>query len=178
MSMTSRSRTRQDLAMTDRSLSRTLAAIVGVVFLLVGVAGFVPGITTDTDAMEFSGPESGAMLLDTFQVSVLHNIVHIAFGLVGLLAAYYGARSARTFLLAGGAAYLLLFVYGIIVDKADDANFLPMNRADDWLHLGLGLGMLALGLIAVAAEDRSRTGRVDPMTGERHMGDRYSNDLT
>ena len=53
---------------------------IGVVFLLVGVLGFIPGITTNYGAMTFAGHESGAMLLGVFRVSVLHNIVHLLFG--------------------------------------------------------------------------------------------------
>ena len=56
-------------------------------FLLVGVLGFVPGITTDYDSMTFADHESGAELLGIFQVSVLHNIVHLLFGVGGLWAA-------------------------------------------------------------------------------------------
>ncbi|HLU43103.1 MAG TPA: DUF4383 domain-containing protein, partial [Microthrixaceae bacterium] len=53
--------------------ARAAAGLVGVVFLLVGVLGFIPGITTNYDAMEFAGHESGAELFGVFQVSILHN---------------------------------------------------------------------------------------------------------
>ncbi|HEV7622841.1 MAG TPA: DUF4383 domain-containing protein, partial [Amnibacterium sp.] len=52
----------------------------GVVFLLVGIAGFVPGLTTGT--LTFAGPTSGAELIGLFQVSVLHNVVHLLYGVV------------------------------------------------------------------------------------------------
>ena len=71
-------------ATTPRSWARTAAAVVGTVFLLVGVLGFIPGITTDYDTMKFAGHESGALLIGVFQVSILHNIVHILFGVAGL----------------------------------------------------------------------------------------------
>jgi len=61
------------------------AAAVGAVFLLVGILGFVPGITTGFGDMKFAGHESGAELLGIFQVSVLHNIVHLLFGVAGPL---------------------------------------------------------------------------------------------
>ena len=64
---------------------QTAAVVVSVVFLLVGVLGFIPGITTDFDTMEFSGPESEAMLPGIFQVSVFHNISHLLFGIAGLM---------------------------------------------------------------------------------------------
>ena len=49
---------------------------------------------------------------------------------------------ARTYLLGGGVIYLVLFVYGLLVSSSSDANFVPVNTADDWLHLLLGLGLL------------------------------------
>jgi hypothetical protein len=56
------------------------AQLVGLVFLLVGVLGFIPGITTDYGDMEFASHDSDAELLGLFQVSILHNIVHLLFG--------------------------------------------------------------------------------------------------
>jgi hypothetical protein len=123
------------------------ATVVGAVFLLVGVLGFVPGITTNFDDMEFAGHESGALLLGLFQVSILHNIVHLLFGVAGLAMARH-ARTASTYLIGGGAIYLVLFVYGLVTaEDRNNANFVPLNNADNWLHLGLGIGMLALGFL-------------------------------
>ena len=130
------------------------ATAVAAVFLLVGVLGFVPGITTDYGAMEFAGHESDAQLLGLFQVSVLHNLVHLAFGAAGLLLAM-SWQGARAFLLGGGAIYLLLMVYGFLVDRRSDANFVPVDQADNWLHLVLGLAMIALALLL----GRTTTGR-------------------
>ena len=42
----------------------------------------------------------------------------------------------------------MLFVYGLLTDHNSEANFVPLNAADDVLHLVLGVGMIALGLIA------------------------------
>jgi len=124
---------------------QTAAAAVGAVFVAVGIAGFVPGITTDLyDGLDFAGNESEAELLGVFQVSVLHNIVHLGFGIAGLVLARTVAE-ARVYLIGGGAIYLVLWLYGLIVDLGSDANFVPVNTADNWLHLGLAAGMLGLG---------------------------------
>lgn len=130
----------------DRTPVQRAALIVGVVFLVVGIAGFIPGITSNYDEMEFAGHESQAELLGLFQVSILHNIVHLLFGVAGLWAARTWA-SSRWYLILGGVVYLLLWIYGLAVDDQDDANFVPVNDADDWLHLGLGVGMIALGVL-------------------------------
>jgi hypothetical protein len=136
-----------------RTLLGTLALAVGAVFLLVGVLGFVPGITTDYDQMEFAGHESGAMLLGIFQVSVLHNIVHLLFGVAGI-AMSRRADTAFTFLVGGGAIYLVLWLYGLLIEKRDDANFVPVNNADDWLHLLLGAGMIVLAFLGRSQDRR------------------------
>ena len=140
--MVSASRSRAD----NRSLVSRLAMIVGVVFLLVGIAGFIPGITTHYDTLSFAGHHSGAKLLGVFQVSVLHNIVHLLFGIVGIAMARR-ADSARLFLIGGGAIYLVLWVYGLVTNDTSGANFVPVNTADDWLHFVLGVGMIALGFL-------------------------------
>ncbi|MBW0272829.1 hypothetical protein ATM97_22330 [Nocardia sp. MH4] len=129
---------------TARSLVQLAALVVGAVFLVVGILGFVPGITTDYEDLQWAGHESGAKLLGVFAVSGLHNIVHIVFGVVGLVAAAT-ATAARAYLVGGGVVYLALWLYGLLVDEHSEANFVPLNDADNWLHLGLGLGMVALG---------------------------------
>ncbi len=73
-----------DTTAGTRSNLQKVAAAVGAVFLLVGILGFIPGITTNYGAMEFAGHQSDAMLLGIFQVSMLHNIVHLLFGVAGL----------------------------------------------------------------------------------------------
>ena len=130
------------------STVRRFALIFGIVFLLVGIAGFIPGITTNYDELTAAGNESDAKLLGIFEVSVLHNIVHLAFGVIGLLAAR-SATSARGFLLGGGFVYLALWAYGLLIDQQSDANFVPLNTADNWLHFALGVGMIALGALVV-----------------------------
>lgn len=135
--------------MASQSISRSplqmVTVAIAAVFLLVGVLGFVPGITTDYSQLQFAGHESEAMLLALFQVSVLHNIVHLLFGAAGLAMART-VSAARVFLIGGGAVYLVLWVYGLIVDPNGAANFVPLNTADNWLHLGLGVSMAGLGL--------------------------------
>ena len=130
----------------DGLTTQSLAKLVGIVFLLVGVLGFVPGITTNYDDLSFAGHDSGAELLGIFQVSILHNIVHLLFGVAGLALAKT-ADGARTFLVGGGVIYLVLWLYGLMIDKDGSANFVPVNAADNWLHLTLGAGMIVLGVI-------------------------------
>jgi uncharacterized protein DUF4383 len=124
-----------------------LAALAsGAMFVLVGILGFIPGITTDYHSMSAAGHESHALLLGIFRVSVLHNVVHLLFGVAGIALART-ARTARLFLIGGGVVYLLLFLYGLVIDHESSANFVPLNTADNWLHLFLAAGMIALGVL-------------------------------
>ena len=130
---------------------RQAAAAVGAVFLLVGIAGFIPGITSNYDELSFAGHESGAELLGLFQVSILHNIVHLLFGVAGLALAR-SVKGATQYLIWGGVIYLVLWFYGLVIDHDSGANFVPVNDADNWLHLGLGVLMVLLGMIGRRAE--------------------------
>jgi hypothetical protein len=112
---------------TQGSPVQVAATLVGAVFLLVGVLGFIPGITTNYDGLEAAGHRSHAELLG--------------------IALARTAPSARGFLVGGGVIYLVLWLYGLLIDKTSQANFVPLNTADDWLHFGLGLGMVALGVV-------------------------------
>ncbi len=129
--------------------------VVGAVFLLVGVLGFVPGITANFDQLHFAGHHSEAMLLGLFHVSALHNIVHLLFGAAGLLMAKT-ATGARSFLLYGGVIYLVLFVYGLVIPQDSAANFVPLNGFDNVLHLLLGVGMVALAVILTKGNAKVR----------------------
>ncbi|MGC5032669.1 DUF4383 domain-containing protein [Micromonospora sp. DT229] len=147
-----------DRGRPDRTRVQLAALVVAALFLVLGVAGFIPGITTGYGDMTFAGHHSGAKLLGVFQVSILHNLLHLGFGLIGLVAARRLA-GARIFLTAGGAVYLALWLYGWATEDDSAANFIPVNGADDFLHLALGFGMLALGLLL--SNNRGTGGRLD-----------------
>ena len=140
--------------MVESSALQKAARLVGIVFLLVGILGFIPGITSDYGDMHFAGNTSDAELLGLFQVSILHNLVHLAFGIVGILMSRTW-EGARNFLIGGGIIYLLLGIYDAIVHQSVDANFLPSNNADTYLHLALGVAMLGLGFALRGREPRS-----------------------
>jgi uncharacterized protein DUF4383 len=122
------------------------AVVVGAIFLLVGALGFVPGVTARSDTLTFAGHRSEAALFGVFAVSGLHNAVHLLFGVLGpaLSSTFNGARA---YLVGGGVVYAALGVYGILVYRDSSANVLPVNTADNWLHLGLAVVMVGSGLI-------------------------------
>lgn len=134
----------------SRSLAQVFAVVIGATFVLVGALGFVPGIVSMFGDLGFKGPESNAQLLGLFDVSVVHNFVHLLFG-VGLLASRRAVWAVR-YLVVGGIAYGAVFVYGLfVVNSTSAANFLPINTADNFLHIGLTVTMIALGVIGAVA---------------------------
>ncbi|MHC6176043.1 DUF4383 domain-containing protein [Glutamicibacter sp. X7] len=128
-----------------RSPLQLAAGLFGATFLLVGILGFVPGITSGIEHLGFAGHHSEAMLLGVFQISTLHNLVHLIFGVLGLVAATAAPRS-KMFLVLSGAVYLVLWIYGLAAGSGP-ANFIPLNMADNWLHFILGTVMLLSGLL-------------------------------
>jgi hypothetical protein len=147
----------QSLAARNRHPVQLFALVVGATFLLVGILGFIPGITTHLyGGLDFAGHDSRAKLLGLFQVSVLHNIVHLLFGVAGIALARTW-ETARAYLTIGGVIYLALWLYGLIVSKGSGANFVPLNTADDWLHFVLGIGMIALGFATTRERNVART---------------------
>jgi hypothetical protein len=147
--------TRTTTGTATRTNVQKASMVVGAVFLLVGVLGFIPGITGNYDQLGFAGHHSEALLLGLFQVSALHNIVHLLFGAAGLALARTAA-GARSFLLYGGIIYLVLFVYGLVIPQDSDGNFVPLNGFDNVLHLLLGVGMVALALILTKGRAKGR----------------------
>ncbi len=144
-----------------RTTIQKAALAVGAVFLLVGVLGFIPGVTTNYETLGFAGHESEALLLGIFQVSILHNIVHLLFGVAGIAMARSAAQS-RNYLIGGGAVYLVLWIYGLLIGKDTAANFVPVNTADDWLHFVLGVAMIGLGV--ALSRGTARAGRTTTAT--------------
>ncbi|HET7667233.1 MAG TPA: DUF4383 domain-containing protein [Mycobacterium sp.] len=131
------------------------ALMVASGFLAIGVLGFIPGVTSDYGQLDWAGPHSGAKLFGVFAVSGLHNVVHLTSGVVGFaLARTYAA--SRAYFLGGGFVYLALWLHGLTVDVDSNANLLPVNQPDNWLHFGIGIGMLLLGVTLAGQRDPTK----------------------
>jgi hypothetical protein len=123
------------------------AVIMGAVLVLLGVLGFIPGITAGYDRLEWAAHQSGARLFGMIAVSGVHNIVNVAIGVLGfLMARTYAA--ARAYFLGGGLVYLAIWVYELTV-----------MHVNDWLHFGLGLVMVLLGLTLAGQHDPTKRRR-------------------
>src|SRR4029450_11516282 len=132
--------------MRERSPIQSVALLVGIVFLAVGILAFIPGITSNYADLQFAGHNSDPQRPGIFDPSIPPHIVHLLFGVAGIpLAKTWDG--ARTFLIGGGVIYLVLFVYGAIWHGEAGSNWIPVNWADNVLHLALGAGMIVAGVV-------------------------------
>ena len=121
------------------------ALAFGVVFVVIGLGGFLPFLVTK-DAM---GME---LLLGIFMVGALHNVIHLASG-VAALASSSSAKYAKLYFQVFGVVYALVTVLGFVVgDGGEILGLLPVNLADNLLHLVIAASSLYLGFGMVANE--------------------------
>ena len=116
----------------------TLATVFGVVFLLVGVLGFVAA-PPPPDALPLAMNHGHGVLLGLFPVNTLHNIVHLLFGALGLLAARGAVMSARGYFQFLAVAYAALAVLGILPATQTTFGLIPIYGNDVWLHASIAI---------------------------------------
>jgi len=115
-------------------MAKTLGMLFGIVFLAIGILGFVPGITTND------------MLLGIFMVNKAHSIVHIASGAIFLIASMSGGGgAARLWFQIFGLIYAVVAIMGFVVGNGMIFNLISNNTADTWLHVVLAVVMLLIG---------------------------------
>ena len=129
--------------------AQRLAQIFGWVFIIVGLAGFAAtGLDMNADHM------TAPRLFGIFPVNAVHNVVHLVFGLWGVLGARsYG--SARSYLVGAGIVYLVLAALGYVAPNG--LGLVPLGGADIGLHLFLGLGLLLSGLVTTRRDEGTTT---------------------
>ena len=162
--------------------TRYFALVLGIMFLLVGVMGFIPAlVTTDiSHANHAAGPtgqidggvagpgdgvgEGATMehgrLLGLFPVNALHNLAHIAFGIWGI-AAYRRWDSARFYARAVAIIYGVLAIMGFIPGLNTMFGLMPIHGNDIWLHALITLAAAYFGF--APARDPAHAGTTAPM---------------
>ena len=117
-----------------------LAAVFGVVFIIIAILGFVaPGGM----AMQPADPANAPKVLGYFPVNLLHSVVHLLFG-IWALAASRSWGGSRQFFISGGTIYLVLTIVGFL--SPSGFGIVPLGGADIGLHCVLAIVMLAIGL--------------------------------
>ena len=115
--------------------TRTFALVFGIVFLLIGIAGFVPGLVQPVhEGHPPLSVDSGyGQVFGLFPVNVLHNIVHLLFGIWGILA-YKSLAGARTYARGVAIIYAVLTVAGLVPGLSTMFGLVPLYGNDIWLH--------------------------------------------
>lgn len=114
--------------------TRYFALVYGIIFLVVGIAGFIPGLLMPSAADHVLAVDAmSGRLLGLFPVNILHNIVHILFGLWGL-AAYRSFGAARLYAQVVAVVYAILAVMGFIPVLNTTFGLVPLYGHDIWLH--------------------------------------------
>lgn len=129
---------------------RPLGVFYGFSFVTGGILGFVPGVTEHE------------MFLGIFMVNPLHSALHVASGVVFLIASMAGAWAARLWFQIFGVAYGALAGMGFWVGDGMICGLITNNQSDSWGHAGLALSMLLIGLIP--ANSRKTRGSLTPTT--------------
>lgn len=129
------------------SPNRLLASVFGAVYLLVGIVGFFV-----TSGIGFFATEGRNLII--FEVNPLHNIIHLAIGAALLTAGLSSVAAAKTMNSTVGSVYLLVGIVGLFL-PGTSLNIIALNGADNVLHLGSALVLLAVGL----SQDRAVAAR-------------------
>lgn len=111
-------------------MAKTIMYVAGAVFIVLGLLGFV------------NDP-----ILGIFDVNALHNIVHLASGILALIFASQGESQARTFALVLGIVYALVTILGFMTGDGNILGLVATNGADNILHLVLAVVFLYVGLM-------------------------------
>ncbi|GGA71784.1 membrane protein [Pseudoclavibacter endophyticus] len=117
-----------------------VALVTGIVFGILGVAGFIPVLTAD---LRGSGGQSEAVLSETLRISVINSVVYLVYGLAGVMAAI-SSFVATLFLLGGG---VVLWLYALAVPHQSIASVVPLDRGDELLQLVLGTTMVCVAFV-------------------------------
>lgn len=127
----------------------TLAKVFGVVFILIGILGFIPGITSD------------GHLLGIFEVDAVHNIIHLLTGIIAFAVAS-SVHGSRVFFKVFGIIYALVMILGFVT--GDVLGLIHVNLADNVLHLIIAVVALWAGFMS--GSDDSGMEQAQPMESQ------------
>lgn len=119
-------------------MAKKLAWLFGVVFVIVGILGFIPNPIVGEGAL--------------FHTNTIHDLAHILLGIFLFIGASQSEALASKFLVISGVVYLVLAIWGFaIIDEGGISmilNLVAINAADNWLHIVLAIVLIGAGLMA------------------------------
>jgi Domain of unknown function (DUF4383) len=131
--------------------TRTFALVFGIVFLLAGASGFIPGLLhpVPPDAPPLTVATGYGLVMGLLPVNLLHNLVHLLFGILGIVA-FAGLFAPRVYAQFVAVAYGLLVVLGMFPATNTLFGLVPIYGNDVWLHLVLGVVAAYFGFMNTA----------------------------
>jgi hypothetical protein len=128
--------------------TRYFSLVLGIVFLLIGIAGFVPGLLHSPEHTgDVEVTQSFGRLMGLFPVNALHNVVHIIFGIWGI-AAYRSYTGAKGYSKAVAVIYAVLAIMGFIPGLNTTFGLIPLYGHDIWLHAVIAIAAAYFGFVA------------------------------
>ena len=123
-------------------MQRNCALALGVIFLLLGIAGFVPGfVSLPPEGFDAGGVSLNAdsfyakgfgYLFGAFPTNLMHNIVHLLVGILGIAAASTG--NAKLYNRGFAISYVLIAVMGLIPLAQTTFGLMPIFGNNVWLN--------------------------------------------
>ena len=137
--------------------TRTFALVFGIIFLLAGISGYIPGMLhpVPANAPPLTVDMGYGLVLGLLPVNVLHNLVHVLFGILGVVA-YFGVFAPRVYAQIVAVAYGLLVVLGLLPATNTVFGLIPIYGNDVWLHLVLGAIAAYFGFMTTAGAPGER----------------------
>ena len=132
------------------SRTQNAALVFGLAFLAAGIAGFFPS-PPPADAPPLVVHQGHGMALGLFPINIIHNIVHLLFGVLGFAAARSALLSARAYFRIVAVSYGALVVLGLIGATQTTFGYIPIWGNDVWLHGVLAAGAAYFGFVAADA---------------------------
>ena len=134
--------------------TRYFALVAGIAYVLVGLLGFVPGATQGppADAPGLTMANGYGYLLGLFPINVVHNVVHLVIGVLGLVAYYRGFDWSRLFARGTAMFYGILAVMGLIPGLSTTFGLIPIFGHDIWLHALTAVVAAYFGWMAPVSE--------------------------
>lgn len=131
--------------------TRSFALVFGIVFLLAGASGFIPGLLhpVSANAPPLTVTMGYGLVMGLLPVNVLHNLVHVLFGILGIVA-YGGFLAPRVYAQIVAVAYGLLVILGLLPATQTLFGLIPIYGNDVWLHLALGVVAAYFGFMPPA----------------------------
>jgi hypothetical protein len=137
--------------------SRKFALVWGILFLVVALGGFVPGMLQPPAPgdPDLAVDSMHGRALGLFPVNILHNLVHLVFGLWGIIASR-SFDQARNYAKAVAIIYAVFIVMGLIPGLNTTFGLVPLHGNDVWLHALLAIPAAYFGFVH---RDRVADGR-------------------